>query len=810
MDLTGEQELSNGSSQNVITSGSDDNLVREVEKVLHNNIRDTGFDFHCEGFGSTTRNGVHYYYSGANRDARAQDLCKRLFAQIDDPVGHFTRLDQVFSQLLECNLKPSQPASAVAERACRRLRRLPTRPPELVDARSLSNVQYTVGGQLRSSSGPVWEELQVVSLHNTNTIRIALFLEILGVSAMATSVFSFVNTIAESLEAASLLAAKAEPGLCQQKWFIVRAFLWTAWQRSSILLMSQVLYQDLCHGESGDIRTDLALRRTFPSPGLSVRKMSRKVSGLGKSKYMCSWAFELLRNDPIFTGMDFRLFHQRYIDVFGNRSGRCIQGSDEPCNGKLPGHCQRFVGGVVQDQSAHDSDCPKTCIALVWDEASYRAVIGARAVSLDQTDPEGNVLRYCKASEKTIAISHVWSHGQGGRPEAGLNGCLHHRYASIARSQGCDSYWMDTACIPENHQLRTESIQRINEIFELSKLTVVCDRDLMEIDIEHITLRLRESILAIILVCDWNIRAWTFLEAFKGRHAIYLLCKNNRILSLKETIDIVCGQGRLDIAMLFLAVPHLLPADKLAKMATSRATKPLRPGMLDIRFRKPNSLSVETGGSLLSHRAASREGDDIVIWSLILNEALCDTAEAFWRSRQDTTLSTGFLISSTPRLSIPGFSWAPCRPTSQTLTATTNNDQSYHLAFDGAESEYGNISAKGFSAFWLIYEFNGGRRKRLHFSTWNPKKLLTSGSINIQRVCTLYLQKYRNGVILRPISDPTFDTPAEYRGDFDGILVAVCGSNDNGNSWEWKGVYEWDTAEPLPKFTRSRERLLIA
>lgn len=129
LDLTGEQELSNGSSQNVITSGSDDNLVREVEKVLHNNIRDTGFDFNCEGFGSTTRNGVHYYYSGANRDARAQDLCKRLFAQIDDPVGHFTRLDQVFSQLLECNLKPSQPVSAVAERACRRLRRLPTRPP---------------------------------------------------------------------------------------------------------------------------------------------------------------------------------------------------------------------------------------------------------------------------------------------------------------------------------------------------------------------------------------------------------------------------------------------------------------------------------------------------------------------------------------------------------------------------------------------------------------------------------------------------------------------------------------------------------
>lgn len=321
---------------------------------------------------------------------------------------------------------------------------------------------------------------------------------------------------------------------------------------------------------------------------------------------------------------------------------------------------------------------------------------------------------------------------------------------------------MDTACIPEDHQLRTESIQRINEVFELSKLTVVCDRDLMESDIEHITLRLRESILAVILVCDWNVRAWTFLEAFKGRHAIYLLCKNNRIISLKETIDIVCDQGRLDIAIIFLVVPYLLPTNKFHQIAASKATKPLRPGLLDVRSKKPNSLSVETGGSLLSHRAVSREGDDIVIWSLILNGALCDTAEAFWRSRQDTTISTGFLVSSTPRLSIPRFSWAPCCPTSHTLTATSNYDQSYHMAFDGAESDSGLITAQGFSAFWLMYEFNGGRRKQFNFSTWNPRNFLTSASINIQRICTLHLQKYRNGVILRPISGPTYDTPADY------------------------------------------------
>lgn len=802
--LAEDQELFDKPVQDITLLKYDDSLFKRTEKVMHENMHDEGFEFLCEGFGSTKENGVVCYYTGENRDARAQDFCKNLFADVNHPIGHFARLDKTFSRVVECNLKPAQPVTGIIERAYDKLRRLPPRPPRLVDASSLSHVRYTHGGQPQSSMSPIWEDLEVVTEHSTNTIRIALFLETVGVVAMAASVFSYVNTIAESLEAASLLATKAEPGLCQQKWFIVRAFLWTAWQRSTILLFSQLLYQDLYHGENGDIRTNLALRRTFPSPHLSIQEMSRRFSGFQKSQYMCNWAFELLRNDPISIGMDFRLFHRRYNDVFGSRSGRCIKGSDEPCDGKLPGHCQRFVGGAVQDQSAHDSECPKTCNPMVWDELSYRAVVGARAVSLNHTDPEGNILRYCKASENTLAISHVWSHGQGGRPESGLNGCLHRRYARIATSQGCDSYWMDTPCIPENHELRTESIQKINEVFQSSKLTLVCDRDLMEVDIENITLELRETILIIVLVADWNVRAWTFLEAFKGREAIFLLCKHNKIISLKETIEMVFHQGRLDIATLFLTVPHLLPADVLLKTFTPKPSK-----LQDIRSSKPGSLLLETGGSLLSHRAASRPGDDIVIWSLVLDEPLCKTAEDFWRTRRNTTLSTGFLMSSTPRLSIPGFSWAPSRPTPQTLISTSHDEEAYYLAYDGADTEYGSIKNEGFSAFWTTYEFHGGKRKRVNLKFLGAKSSSRSNSLNIPRIRDLYLQDYRNGVLLRPIHAVAWDTPAEYRGNIDGVLVAVCGSNNDGKSWIWRGVYEWDMKEPVPKFTRSEDRLLI-
>lgn len=85
-------------------------------------------------------------------------------------------------------------------------------------------------------------------------------------------------------------------------------------------------------------------------------------------------------------------------------------------------NCQRFKGQKIIDQSAHAGRAHQ-CEPLYWDERSYRGVDGARAVSLDE-QPTDNQLVYCLASETTLAISHVWSHGQGGRPEnsgTGLN-----------------------------------------------------------------------------------------------------------------------------------------------------------------------------------------------------------------------------------------------------------------------------------------------------------------------------------------------------------------------------------------------------
>lgn len=130
------------------------------------------------------------------------------------------------------------------------------------------------------------------------------------------------------------------------------------------------------------VNEDHDLRGTFSYIQISVQSISQQSNNFMKSKHMCTWAYELLGNDPFSTGLDFRRFHRRYAEIFGSRDGRCLLGSIDPCEGKSPSHCHRFTGRIIEDQSAHDRKCSKSCIKMTWDETSYRNVERARAVSL--------------------------------------------------------------------------------------------------------------------------------------------------------------------------------------------------------------------------------------------------------------------------------------------------------------------------------------------------------------------------------------------------------------------------------------------
>ena len=125
---------------------------------------------------------------------------------------------------------------------------------------------------------------------------------------------------------------------------------------------------------------------------------------------MSGWNFELLRTNPVCIGFGFRRFHWLYYAAFGDLNARCLNGQSNACSGQNPQSCQRFRGMVIKDQSAHDQECPPDCTPLIWDEKSYRCLSGGRAALLaGQERPSSGKIQFCKTSDRTLAISHVWS-----------------------------------------------------------------------------------------------------------------------------------------------------------------------------------------------------------------------------------------------------------------------------------------------------------------------------------------------------------------------------------------------------------------
>lgn len=288
------------------------------------------------------------------------------------------------------------------------------------------------------------------------------------------------------------------------------------------------------------------------------------------------------------------------------------------------------------------------------------------------------------------------------------------------------------------------------------------------------------------------------------------------MVPLKETVEIVHRHGSMDIAILLITIPHLL-TPSVRKDYSSPSLSPYVMG----------HLTVETGGSLLSHRAASRPGDDMVIWSLLLKDDVYKSAEAFWRSTTSVAgrgLYSSFLVSSAPRLKKPGLHWAPSSPTAQLLQYRSDNSRGRLLAFDGYESEMGLIYKDGFEARWLLYDFLGPcvcAKKLSSFLKIGVDREDSACRTNLQTIRRRYLRGYLWGSLLRPLATSSSRDPAPNRSDSMKITVAVCATNLRtywtlGNKrigrdkthWQWRGVYEWDQTEPLPKFIPTNGYLL--
>ncbi|KAL1637507.1 hypothetical protein SLS56_000645 [Neofusicoccum ribis] len=699
--------------------------------------------------------GVSHSYDERSRNSHVQKWRHEYLAQLDGSEGHLERLDSAFSGLLRCNFRvPENELEEVIPKACALLSRLPAVPqqPGLEMDLTALDADLFLPGLPRT-----WENLRVVRFVDNNTIRLALNIVIdKGLSWYGPRTVELLDTIGEILQ----IGLQPYYGDDSIRQTLLTAFLWTSLQRLIMLHFSYILGLHLTGGYNFSLNEGVALLGKD-----LLQRVHRAGAGLPElNKAMCRCAFELLRSDRASVALDFRDFARRYDEALGGLPARCIvperpawpiscqwrSHQPKPCGGDNPHKCMRFKGAKIQDQSAHTASCTGDCPKLYWSEDSYRNGSGARAVSLQGTT--NDKLVYCRSSERTMAISH-------------------------------------------DHQLRDEAIQNINSVFRDSRLTLVCDRDVQLIDASQPSLAVHERILAVLLVCDWNARAWTLLEAMRGRHDVWLLCRHDVPVSFRAALDDVHRRGSVALATLFLTAQHLLPSFRPVKAAQREGMRAMVRGL----------VSVEEAAMLLSHRHATRPGDEIVIWSLLVGETVPKDALDFWR--RSLIVRTGFLVSSVPRLDKLGWSWAPVRPDMPEEGYRKGRDK---LVFhqDGVKTEFADVVDDGLDAPWFVGEFPGRRGMPLRSNLANFVDSIVSPRQRLLRdISGRYLKNDRFGALLMPSSEGEGATPIAVRGDAGQLLFAVVGMNDETRQrWKWKGVVEVNDKEfsSLPSFKRRR------
>ncbi|EXJ74219.1 uncharacterized protein A1O5_02514 [Cladophialophora psammophila CBS 110553] len=578
----------------------------------------------------------------------------------------------------------------------------------------------------------------------------------------------------------------------EQGMAIVKVFLWSAWQRSVMLHFYYVIGVQLAHGYSSTWNTLLAVRGLHELENLSRDAYRGKCTD-----YLCNWAFELLRTSRTSVGLDFRRMISRFDAHFGGRHGRCIKDSIQACEGSQPETCQRFTAAEAAVQSAHSSDCNKRCSRIIWNASSYhecRKPAAIRAVK------DSASLGYSPVSSQTLAISHVWSHGQGGRPETGINTCLHRRYCRLACQFGCDTYWIDAACIPSETTLRRQAINSINDIFAAAKVTLVIDMDVQSVDVTlpNPSIAEIETLVATLLVSDWTVRGWTLLEGIRGSGAIWLLCKDDGVLNLRQALVILHERGAVDIAVLLGSAQHLIPHSNPASRKT-----------------------VEEAGYLLSQRHTSWPEDVIICWTLLIKARVRRQAADLWKNEK--RVRSGYILSSAPRVGmIQGFSWAPqtpyIRPVRRSVRLEDGRRQEYTVRFpsyDGEGSLFVDITEEGLRGKWRVVKVDRSlleNNRELCCELTLTPEAWEDDEMDLENAELIYAhpddalawltieELLDQGAQVRLLRAAAEDgvSPAvgsSQRGGNFGLVAAICASFNRGLSWEWKGVYSWQESE---------------
>ncbi|PMD14924.1 hypothetical protein NA56DRAFT_357956 [Hyaloscypha hepaticicola] len=264
-------------------SFSEDRVRKILEHSTHHREAGATFapaEFRCLGTAyEYDSDGGFHAFNALRRKERGRKWTRDYCAQVNDPETHLTYLDQAFSKLLDCHFQPRGPSEILVQRACHMLSRLPEVPLEFEQS-SRDELNSLSEGYFKVSEFPSefrsWKDLKVVSFVSTNVIRLTLGI-LMDPETWSGGVFRrLVDTICELLQSVSEgdLGVEESP----QAKFLVKSFLWSAWQRSMMLFLSYCLTIQLQIGYNFERNDQLALRPTI----VALRQSDCQMPG-----YMC-------------------------------------------------------------------------------------------------------------------------------------------------------------------------------------------------------------------------------------------------------------------------------------------------------------------------------------------------------------------------------------------------------------------------------------------------------------------------------------------------------------------------------------------
>lgn len=350
------------------------------------------------------------------------------------------------------------------------------------------------------------------------------------------------------------------------------------------------------------------------------------------------------------------------------------------------------ASGLDQDPRGHETCTRLNCDGNNVDSSTYQQAHVSQDCNCDKMLPDASVVmqilmqdeipvisvadwegklslqvtsRQKIADGDYIAISHVWADGMGGATEKGLNQCqvrkLHQLCSSYQpSSSNMVHFWLDSLCIPRVDQtVYIKALVGIRDVYECAHAVLVVDKMIQRCFLEDRP----ELLFARVHLSPWMQRMWTFEEAALAR---------------KLGFAVADGIYTIDPDKTWPEPGHALAIVYNNLAASMRS---LRPTKLDIaiiheafRYRLTNARGEEflsIGGMLGidTEKLLQFRGDD-------------RTAN-FWLSLR--AIPSDILSLDLPRLSIPGFRWAPrslMSPTSSNLSSLAD-DKDFECTLEG-------------------------------------------------------------------------------------------------------------------------------